>query len=193
MRTRRTAGTDRDTERRSGLSDPRPPVVDGPGTPSQPSSSVRLFMRGAAQGRGSRRTSPGQLSIGAVGRGVADHQHDRAGQARALVSQLVGLVVTEADRVARGKSMLTEPDSERELSLQHEKQVAPRVPEELLAAGGAGFVSDLHEPSSRLVARQQVLPGHAPVQLDSLPIGRTNHPGGLTGHGLDVRRHVAEE
>jgi acyl-CoA hydrolase len=28
-RTRRTAGTDRDTERRSGLSDPRVPVVDG--------------------------------------------------------------------------------------------------------------------------------------------------------------------
>ena len=39
-RTRRIAGTDRDTERRSGLSDPRPPACDGSGTPSQPDSVV---------------------------------------------------------------------------------------------------------------------------------------------------------
>ena len=39
-RTRRATGTDRDTERRSGLSDPRTRRSMGPKTPSQPTSSV---------------------------------------------------------------------------------------------------------------------------------------------------------
>lgn len=64
-RTRCTAGTDRDTERRSGLSDPRPSACDRSGTPSQPSSSVVHDV--AARPRGVGRAALSRLPIAGDG------------------------------------------------------------------------------------------------------------------------------
>ena len=109
MRTRCAAGTDRDTERRSGLSDPRPPVADGPETPSQPSSSVADAER---RGPGAWVAPPTLSAIGRAPLVVADHADDGARLLGALVAQLVGLEVSEADRVPGAKAVLAEADAE---------------------------------------------------------------------------------
>ena len=129
MRTRRIAGTDRDTERRSGLSDPRLPACDGSETPSQPSSSVAgpprrgpgawvapHLCRIAAESTG------GSVLAGrAVTLVVADDAHDGAGLIGAFVAQLMRLEVGEADGVARAQVVLAEAHPEGQLAGQDDE------------------------------------------------------------------------
>src|SRR6187455_2677135 len=118
MRTRRTASTDRDTERRSGLSDPWPTACEGLRRRRNPPRPVRRSSR-----RGPGAWVAPQLRSG--GRGpmplvIADDADDGASLHRPVIAELVRLEVGEADRVASGESVFREADAERQLAIEHD-------------------------------------------------------------------------
>src|SRR5688500_884267 len=124
---------------------------------------------------------------------VADDADDGARLIGAFVAELVGLEVAEADRVARVQPMLGESDAERQVALEHDEQVPPRMAQEVLARVGAGRIADLHEAQPRLLAGKKVLPGHPVLETDALALIDADHARAVAGRRSRIGVGVPEE